>query len=86
MLEIFVICMCADRPETFGRKYSLVAHCRQNNLPTECHRHRVTGSKAYRSGRVTGQRFKPGSISGANNSESIWSLHIARLSHTALEC
>ena len=33
MLEIFVICKWALRkPETFGRKHSLVAHRRQNNL------------------------------------------------------
>jgi len=35
MLEIFMICMPAaylHTAETFGRKHSLVAHRRQNNL------------------------------------------------------
>ena len=52
-------------------EHSLVAHRCQNNINLK-HRHSVTGSghrvKSVRvgSGRVTGQRFRPGSISGTS--------------------
>jgi len=49
------------RPETFGRKHSLVAHRRQNNLSIQSIWHSVTGSGL---GQVTGKTFRPGSISG----------------------
>jgi len=57
------------RSETFGRKHSLVAQLRQNNLSIQSTDTRwpgrVNGSKSVwvGSGWVTGQRFRPSSIS-----------------------
>ena len=56
------------RPETFGRKHSLVAHLRQNNLSIQSTDTRwpgrVNGSKSVWVGSswCTGQRFRPSSI------------------------
>ena len=73
LAQILIICYflvvhCVlHRSETFGKKHSLVAQRRQNNLLIQSTDiqwlGRVTGSKASGSGRVTGQRFRPGSIS-----------------------
>ena len=55
------------RPETFGRKHSLVAHRRQNNLLIQSTDTRwpgrVTGSSVW-VGSGHGSRFRPSSISG----------------------
>jgi len=45
----WLVCLL-HRPETFGRKHSLVAHCCQKNLS-------IQSTDAQWPGRVTGQRF-----------------------------
>ena len=62
MLEIFVICVL-HRPD-FWQKAFTVAHRHQNNLSIQSTWHSVTRSvHRVASGWVTGQRFRPSSIS-----------------------
>jgi len=73
MLEIFVICMCAAKISDFCQKAFISStHRRQNNLLIQSTDTRSVTGSGYRvksvrvgSGRVTGQTFRPDSISGS---------------------
>ena len=76
---------CID--QTFGGKHSLVAHRHQNNFSIQSTWHSVTGS-GHRVrkrpgrvglGRVTGQRFRPGSISELEI--CCWIVHTVYVAH-----